>query len=146
QRTVDVLLGALGLAAASQGTMNNVTFGDQTFGYYETICGGSGATPQADGTDGVHTHMTNTRLTDAEVIERRYPVLVREFGLRRGSGGLGKHRGGDGIVRKIEFLKPLKVSMLSERRGPYPPFGLNGGSPGAFGRNRLLRAGSDEPV
>jgi 5-oxoprolinase (ATP-hydrolysing) len=121
--------------------MNNLTFGDATFGYYETICGGSGATADSDGADAVHTHMTNTRLTDIEVIERRYPVRVREFSIRKGSGGAGRHRGGDGIVRKIEFLRPLKVSMLSERRGPYPPFGLDGGQPGALGRNTLTRAG-----
>ena len=89
QRVVDVLLGALRLAAASQGTMNNVLFGDDTFGYYETICGGSGATPAADGADAVHTHMTNTRLTDPEVLEQRYPVRLREFSIRRGSGGAG---------------------------------------------------------
>src|SRR5262249_56434880 len=87
QRVVDVLLGALGVAAASQGTMNNLTFGDDTFGYYETICGGSGATRDADGADAVHTHMTNTRLTDPEVIERRYPLRLHQFSIRRGSGG-----------------------------------------------------------
>lgn len=139
QRVVDVLLGALGAAAASQGTMNNLTFGDGTFGYYETICGGSGATPTAAGADAVHTHMTNTRLTDPEVIERRYPVRIHEFSIRRGSGGAGRHRGGDGIVRKIEFLKPLRVSILSERRGPYSPFGLDGGSAGELGKNQLQR-------
>jgi 5-oxoprolinase (ATP-hydrolysing) len=144
QRVVDVLLGALGLAAASQGTMNNLTFGDGTFGYYETICGGSGATPAADGADAVHTHMTNTRLTDAEVIERRYPVRVHEFSIRRGSGGAGRHRGGDGIVRRIEFLNPLTVSLLTQRRGEFTPFGLNGGSDGAIGHNILQRAGSNE--
>ena len=146
QRVVDVLLGALGVAAASQGTMNNLTFGDGTFGYYETICGGSGATPKADGADAVHTHMTNTRLTDPEVIERRYPVRIREFSIRRGSGGAGAHRGGDGIVRQIEFLKPLRVSILSERRGSYAPFGLNGAEPGQLGRNTLQRAGSTEVI
>ena len=140
QRVVDVLLGALGLAAASQGTMNNLTFGDGTFGYYETICGGSGATPAADGADAVHTHMTNTRLTDAEVIERRYPVRLHEFSIRRGSGGAGQHRGGDGIVRRIEFLKPLTVSLLTQRRGDYAPFGLNGGCDGAIGSNTLQRS------
>jgi 5-oxoprolinase (ATP-hydrolysing) len=139
QRVVDVLLGALGAAAASQGTMNNLTFGDGTFGYYETICGGSGATPVADGADAVHTHMTNTRLTDPEVIERRYPVRIREFSIRKGSGGDGLHRGGDGITRTIEFLKPLKVSILSERRGPYAPFGLAGGGAGKLGRNSLQK-------
>ena len=144
QRVVDVLLGALGLAAASQGTMNNLTFGDGTFGYYETICGGSGATPHADGADAVHTHMTNTRLTDAEVIERRYPVRLHEFSIRRNSGGAGQHLGGAGIVRRIEFLKPLTVSLLTQRRGEFAPFGLNGGGNGAIGRNTLQRASSEE--
>ncbi|HEY3964251.1 MAG TPA: hydantoinase B/oxoprolinase family protein [Planctomycetaceae bacterium] len=160
QRVVDVLLGALGAAAASQGTMNNLTFGDDTFGYYETICGGSGATRDAHGADAVHTHMTNTRLTDPEVIERRYPVRVLEFAIRRGSGGdnfpvLARggqggshdqptgHRGGDGVLRRLEFLRPLRVSILSERRGPYPPFGLSGGVPGALGQNTLQHTGSD---
>jgi 5-oxoprolinase (ATP-hydrolysing) len=147
QRTVDVLLGALGVAAASQGTMNNTLFGDSTFGYYETICGGNGATPQRDGADAVHTHMTSTRLTDPEVIELRYPVRVREFAIRRGSGGAGKHRGGDGIVRRLEFLRDLQVSLLHQRRGKYPPYGLEGGQPGAIGRNTLTRAdGSVEPL
>lgn len=145
QRVVDTLFGALGVAAASQGTMNNFTFGDAAFGYYETICGGSGATPNADGADAVHTHMTNTRLTDVEVIERRYPVHIQEFSIRRGSGGAGHHRGGDGIVRKIEFLKPLNVSLLTERRGPFAPFGLNGGQPGSLGKNTLFKAGCEEP-
>jgi len=144
QRVVDVLLGALNLAAASQGTMNNLTFGDGTFGYYETICGGSGATRDGQGADAVHTHMTNTRLTDPEIIERRYPVRLHEFSIRHGSGGAGRHRGGDGIVRKIEFLRPLSVSILSERRGPYPPFGLEGGLPGTIGRNSIQRNGTDQ--
>jgi 5-oxoprolinase (ATP-hydrolysing) len=142
QRVVDTLLGALGVAAASQGTMNNLTFGDASFGYYETICGGSGATATADGADAVHTHMTNTRLTDPEVIERRYPVRVREFRIRRGSGGNGRHRGGDGVVRRLQFLRPLTLSMLSERRAAFAPFGLEGGDDGAQGRNTLERAGS----
>ena len=155
QRVVDVLLGALGVAAASQGTMNNLTFGDGTFGYYETICGGSGATRHADGADAVHTHMTNTRLTDPEVIERRYPVRVWEFAIRRGSGGRNPsgepagqvgHRGGDGVRRTLEFLKPLRVSILSERRGPYVPFGLDGGSPGTLGVNTLRRVQTGETV
>jgi 5-oxoprolinase (ATP-hydrolysing) len=147
QRVVDVLLGALGLAAASQGTMNNTLFGDGTFGYYETICGGNGATPAGPGADAVHTHMTNTRLTDPEVLELRYPVRVREFAIRRGSGGHGLHRGGDGIVRRLEFLKPLEVSLLHQRRGPYSPYGLEGGRPGALGRNTLTHAdGRKEPL
>ncbi|MBI2825599.1 MAG: hydantoinase B/oxoprolinase family protein [Planctomycetia bacterium] len=133
QRVVDVLLGALGRAAASQGTMNNLLFGDSTFGYYETICGGAGATAVADGADAVHTHMTNTRLTDPEVLEQRYPVRLLEFAIRRGSGGAGARRGGDGVVRRIEFLRPLDVSILSQRRGPYAPYGMAGGEPGALG-------------
>src|SRR5262249_53575095 len=104
QRVVDVLLGALGLAAASQGTMNNLLFGDGQFGYYETICGGAGATAGSDGADAVHTHMTNTRLTDPEVLERRYPVRLHEFSIRRGSGGAGQHHGGNGVIRRLEFL------------------------------------------
>ena len=140
QRTVDVLLGALGLAAASQGTMNNTLFGDEAFGYYETVCGGNGATAAGPGADAVHTHMTNTRLTDPEVIEQRYPVRVREFSIRRGSGGKGLHKGGDGIVRRLEFLRPLDVSLVTQRRGPYAPFGLNGGEEGALGINTLQKA------
>lgn len=140
QRIVDVLLGALGLAAASQGTMNNVLFGDETFGYYETICGGAGATPRAPGADAVHTHMTNTRLTDPEVLETRFPVRVREFSIRRGSGGAGARKGGCGCVRKIEFLAPLELSILSQRRGNYAPYGLADGQPGDLGRNSLERA------
>src|SRR5262249_13489801 len=99
------------------------------------------------GADAIHTHMTNTRLTDPEVIERRYPVRIREFSIRRGSGGEGIHRGGDGIVRRIEFLRPLEVSLLTERRGPYAPFGLAGGRPGALGVNALRREGNpDEEI
>ena len=145
QRVVDVLFGALGVAAASQGTMNNLLFGDATFGYYETICGGAGATAGGAGADAVHTHMTNTRLTDPEVLERRYPVRLRRFAIRRGSGGQGRYRGGDGVVRVLEFLRPLEVSLLSQRRGPYPPFGLQGGDAAALGRNVLTQAdGSQE--
>jgi 5-oxoprolinase (ATP-hydrolysing) len=136
---VDVLLGAFGLAAASQGTMNNLLFGDETFGYYETICGGSGATADSDGADAVHTHMTNTRLTDPEVLEARYPVRLHEFSIRRGSGGAGLHRGGDGVIRRLEFLKPLTLSILSQRRGLYAPYGLSGGQPGALGVNSIER-------
>jgi 5-oxoprolinase (ATP-hydrolysing) len=145
QRLVDVILGALGRAAASQGTMNNLTFGDETFGYYETLCGGAGATPRAPGADAVHTHMTNTRLTDPEVLEHRTPVLLRRFAIRRGSGGAGLHRGGDGVVRELEFRRSLRVSLLTERRGPYPPYGLAGGAPGALGRNLLWRSGAPAP-
>jgi 5-oxoprolinase (ATP-hydrolysing) len=139
QRVVDALLGALGLAAASQGTMNNLLFGDGSFGYYETICGGSGATATQAGADAVHTHMTNTRLTDPEVLEQRFPVRLETFAFRRGSGGAGQHRGGDGVIRRLRFLRPLTVSLLTQRRGDYPPYGLAGGAPGAIGRNVLLR-------
>jgi 5-oxoprolinase (ATP-hydrolysing) len=140
QRVVDAILGALGVAAASQGTMNNLLIGDDSFGYYETISGGSGATPDLPGADAVQTHMTNTRLTDPEVIERRYPLRVRRFAIRRGSGGKGKQCGGDGVIRELEFLSNLQVSILSQRRGPYPPYGQRGGSPGEIGRNQLRRA------
>lgn len=140
QRVVDVILGALGAAAASQGTMNNLSFGNREFGYYETICGGEGATPERPGASAVHTHMTNTRLTDPEVFEHRFPVRLERFAIRRGSGGSGRYRGGDGVVREITFLAPLDVAVVSQRRGPYPPFGLDGGQPGAFGVNALMRA------
>lgn len=142
QRIVDVLLGALQLAAASQGTMNNLSIGDATFGYYETICGGAGATPDGDGADAVHTHMTNTRLTDPEVLERRYPVRLREFSIRSDSGGSGMHRGGHGVIRELEFLRPVTVSMLSQRRATQP-WGMEGGRPGASGRNLLVTAAGD---
>jgi 5-oxoprolinase (ATP-hydrolysing) len=134
QRVVDVLLGALGRLAACQGTMNNLTFGDAHFGYYETVGGGAGAGPGFDGASGVHTHMTNTRITDPEVLEARFPVRLVEFGLRPDSGGAGRRRGGDGVVREIEFLAPMRVSLLSERRAR-APFGLAGGEPGKPGRN-----------
>jgi 5-oxoprolinase (ATP-hydrolysing) len=139
QRVVDVLLGALGVAAASQGTMNNVAFGDERFGYYETIGGGAGALLGCDGASGVHTHMTNTRITDAEVLESRYPVRLLEFSLRRGSGGAGRWRGGDGLVRRFRFLAPVRASLLTERRATVP-YGLAGGAPGRPGRNALVRA------
>ena len=134
QRVVDVLLGALGLAAASQGTMNNVTFGDDRFGYYETVAGGAGAGPGFAGASCVHTHMTNSRITDAEVLEDRFPVRLVCFARRRGSGGEGRYRGGDGVVRELEALAPLRFSILSERRAR-APFGLAGGGDGARGRN-----------
>lgn len=136
QRIVDVLLGALGAAAASQGTMNNVSFGDETFGYYETLAGGAGAGPGFRGADGVHTHMTNTRITDPEVLEARYPVRLRRFGLRPNSGGKGRFDGGAGCIREYEFLVPLSVALVTERRQT-EPFGLAGGLPGARGLNSL---------
>ncbi|HLV67984.1 MAG TPA: hydantoinase B/oxoprolinase family protein [Polyangiaceae bacterium] len=136
QRVVDVLFGAFGVLAASQGTMNNLSFGDERFGYYETIAGGAGAGATFDGASAVHTHMTNTRITDPEVLERRFPVRLREMSIRRGSGGLGRHRGGDGICREFEFSCPLSVSLLAERRTRVP-FGLRGGESGASGRDFL---------
>lgn len=139
QRIVDVIFKAFQAAAASQGCMNNLTFGDSTFGYYETIGGGSGAGPGWNGCSGVHTHMTNTRITDPEILEQRYPVMLREFSIRSGSAGSGEYQGGDGMVREIEFLTPLQVSILSERR-VYPPYGLKGGQSGACGENTLIRA------
>ncbi len=146
-RVVDALLGALGVAAASQGTMNNVLIGDATFGSYETIGGGAGATAQGPGASGVHCHMTNTRITDPEVYEARYPIRLWRFALRAGSGGSGQHRGGDGLIRELEFLRPLTLSLITNRRGENRPWGLAGGEPGAAGRNTLLRpAGSPTPL
>jgi len=142
QCIVDALYGALGAMAASQGTMNNFTFGDDRHQYYETICGGSGAGPGFDGTDAVQTHMTNSRLTDPEVLEWRFPVRVERFAIRRGSGGRGHWRGGDGVERRILFLEPMSAAILSNRRA-VPPFGLAGGEPGAPGRNRVIRASGE---
>jgi len=155
QRVTDVVFRCFEACAASQGDCNNLTFGfggnvagqDENgkkkeqvkgFGYYETIAGGSGAGKDWEGTSGVHTHMTNTRITDAEVFERRYPVILREFGLRPGSGGKGQHRGGDGVVRDIEFRIPVQVSILSERR-VYRPYGLHGGEDAQCGKNIWVR-------
>jgi 5-oxoprolinase (ATP-hydrolysing) len=136
QRIVDVLFGALGLAAASQGTMNNLTFGDDHLAYYETLGGGAGATPNRAGASGVHTHMTNSKCTDPEVLETRFPVRIRRFELREGSGGEGAHPGGEGLIRELEFLAPMRVSILSERRVTRP-YGMRGGGPGAAGMNLL---------
>ncbi|MBA7492569.1 hypothetical protein ES702_03119 [subsurface metagenome] len=155
QRVTDVVFRCFEACAASQGDCNNLTFGfggnvsgtDEKggkkeavkgFGYYETIAGGSGAGKDWEGTSGVHTHMTNTRITDAEVFERRYPVVLREFGLRAGSGGRGKHKGGDGVIRDIEFRIPVQVSILSERR-VYRPYGLHGGEDAQCGKNIWVR-------
>lgn len=155
QRVTDVVFKCFEACAASQGDCNNLTFGfggnlakegdangkkEQVkgFGYYETIAGGSGAGKDWEGTSGVHTHMTNTRITDAEVFERRYPVILREFGLRKGSGGRGQHKGGDGVIRDIEFRIPVQVSILSERR-VYRPYGLHGGEDAQCGKNIWVR-------
>ncbi|MBD2355871.1 hydantoinase B/oxoprolinase family protein [Tolypothrix sp. FACHB-123] len=138
QTIVDALYGALSAIAASQGTMNNFTFGNQRYQYYETICGGSGAGVNFHGTDAVHTHMTNSRLTDPEVLETRYPVLVESFSLRPDSGGKGKYSGGNGVIRRIKFLEPMTANILSNHRR-VSPFGLNGGEPGKVGRNWIQR-------
>lgn len=137
QRITDVVLTAFQACACSQGCMNNLTFGDNTFGYYETIGGGSGAGPTWDGTSGVQCHMTNTRMTDPEIFEQRYPVFLHKFGLRENSGGAGHRTGGDGLVREIEFRCPVVVSILSERR-VHAPRGLKGGANGARGANYLI--------
>ena len=140
QCVTDALYGALGVLAASQGTMNNFTFGNDRYQYYETIAGGSGAGPGFDGTDVVQTHMTNSRLTDPEVLEWRFPVLLESFEIRRGSGGAGLHRGGHGAVRRVRFLEPMTAAILSNHRR-VPPHGMAGGRPGAPGHNYVLRAG-----
>ncbi|XP_015790141.1 5-oxoprolinase isoform X2 [Tetranychus urticae] len=134
QRVVDVILKAFQACAASQGCMNNITFGDETMGYYETVAGGAGAGPHWNGRSGVHTHMTNTRITDPEIMEKRYPIVLREFHLNPGSGGKGRYKGGDGIIRKILFRKQMILSVLTERR-VFAPYGLHGGEPGSRGSN-----------
>jgi len=140
QCIVDALYGALGVLAASQGTMNNLTFGDARLQYYETIAGGAGAGPDFDGCDAVQTHMTNSRLTDPEILESEFPVLVREFAVRRGSGGVGRHHGGDGIVRRLEFRSPFSGALLANHRR-IAPFGLAGGQSAARGEAMIRRAG-----
>ena len=139
QVITDALFGALGAMAAAQGTMNNFTFGNDRYQYYETIAGGAGAGPGFDGASVIQTHMTNSRLTDPEILETRFPVLLEEFSIRRGSGGVGANRGGDGAVRRIRFLEAMEAGILSNRR-TVPPFGLKGGAAGALGANRIERA------
>jgi 5-oxoprolinase (ATP-hydrolysing) len=138
QCITDALYGAMGVMAAAQGTMNNFTFGNERYQYYETVSGGSGAGPDFDGTDAVQTHMTNSRLTDPEVLEWRFPVLLEEFRIRRGSGGQGRHRGGDGVVRRVRFLEAMTAAILSGHR-VIPPYGMAGGADGALGRNSVER-------
>lgn len=157
QRITDVLLGALaqarpeGVPAASQGTMNNFTAGgwdpehERPYAYYETIGGGMGARPGKDGVDAIHTHMTNTMNTPIEALEYTYPLLVRRYEIRRGSGGAGRYRGGDGIRRDIALLHEAQVTILSERR-KFPPYGLQGGEPGTIGRNVLIRDGKGQDL
>jgi 5-oxoprolinase (ATP-hydrolysing) len=138
QAVVDALFGALGVLAASQGTMNNLTFGNAQHQYYETICGGAGAGRDFDGQSAVHTHMTNSRLTDPEVLEARYPVLLEEFSIRAGSGGRGAHSGGDGTFRRIRFREAMTAALLSTRRET-APFGLAGGEDAMPGANMVIR-------
>ena len=139
QAITDALFGALGIAAESQGTMNNVLFGNERRQYYETVCGGAGAGPDYDGASAVHTHMTNTRLTDPEILEWRYPVVLESFGIDRGSGGAGRRRGGDGTRRRIRFREEMDLTVLSQHR-IVAPYGMAGGEAGRRGRNRIERA------
>lgn len=145
QRLVNALVRAFGLAASSQGTMNNVAFGNAAASYYETVCGGCGAGPGFHGASAVHSHMTNTRITDVELIEHRYPVRVERFAVRRGSGGAGRFRGGDGVVREICFLAPFSLSILSQHRSDGPS-GMAGGEPGRPGSQRITRATGEKLV
>jgi len=137
QVITDLVFGALGLQASAQGTMNNLTFGNAKYQYYETIAGGSGAGNHYDGCDGVQTHMTNSRITDPEILEMRFPVSLEQFKIRTSSGGSGKHKGGNGLIRRIRFLNEMTVSILSNNR-INTPFGIHGGSPGTAGENRLI--------
>ena len=139
QRLTDTLLKALNLASCSQGTMNNFLFGNDRFGYYETICGGTGAGNGFDGSDAVHQHMTNTRITDPEVLEFRYPVRLIRFEVRAGSGGKGRWRGGDGVVREVQFLESLDVNLLTQHR-VQKPYALAGGKEGKPGKHELHHA------
>ncbi|MFM6853787.1 MAG: hydantoinase B/oxoprolinase family protein, partial [Sphingopyxis sp.] len=142
----DALFGAFGAMAAAQGTMNNLTFGNDAHQYYETIAGGAGAGPGFDGASAVQTHMTNSRLTDPEILETRFPVMVEQFAIRAGSGGAGQWRGGDGVIRQLRFLERMDAGILSNRR-IVPPFGLHGGQAGACGANHVLRAdGTCQPL
>jgi len=139
QCIVNALLGALGASAGAQGTMNNVTFGNGEYQYYETLAGGMGAGDGFNGASAIQTHMTNSRLTDPEVLEFRYPVMVEEFSIRHGSGGDGQWRGGDGVIRRLKFHEAMSANILSNNRD-HAPFGLNGGSDGAPGINQLRKA------
>lgn len=138
QYIVDALLGAMGVVAASQGTCNNFTFGNEQYQYYETICGGAGAGPNFKGADAVHTHITNTRLTDPEILEWRFPVLLESFEIRKESAGNGRYPGGNGTVRRFRFLEPMTAAIISSHR-KIPPFGMAGGEPGQVGRNWIER-------
>jgi 5-oxoprolinase (ATP-hydrolysing) len=137
QRLTDTILKAFKLLACGQGTMNNVLFGNKNFGYYETICGGAGAGDGFDGADAVHTHMTNTRITDPEILEFRYPVRLDKFKIKENTGGKGQFNGGNGIIRQLTFLEPIELSVLSQHR-KVAPFGMNGGKNGQRGRQYLI--------
>ncbi len=143
QAITEALYGALGVVAGSQGTMNNFVYGNDRHQNYETICGGAGAGPGFSGASAVHSHMTNTRMTDPEVLEGRFPVRVEEFSIRRHSGGAGQHRGGDGIVRRLRFLDPMTATVISSHRATQP-FGVGGGAPGKVGVNAVIRADGTE--
>jgi 5-oxoprolinase (ATP-hydrolysing) len=145
QVITDCLFAACRALAPSQGTMNNFTFGDESRQYYETIAGGAGAGPDFDGASAVQTHMTNSRLTDPEILETRFPVLIERFAIRRGSGGEGRNRGGDGTVREIRFRAPMKANILSNRR-LVAPRGIEGGGDAAPGINRVVRADGREEL
>jgi 5-oxoprolinase (ATP-hydrolysing) len=145
QAIADTLYGALGVIAGSQGTMNNFVYGNDNYQNYETICGGTGAGDGFHGTSAVHSHMTNTRMTDPEVLETRFPVRLDEFSIRKGSGGGGKFQGGDGIIRRLRFLEPTTVTVLSSHR-KVPPHGAKGGSSGQIGENSILRANGEKEV
>ncbi|GFZ91666.1 5-oxoprolinase [Elstera cyanobacteriorum] len=145
QVITDTLYGALGILAGAQGTMNNFTFGNDQYQYYETICGGAGAGSSFDGTSGVHTHMTNSRLTDPEILEWRFPVLLESFSIRKNSGGGGKFKGGDGVIRRVRFLQAMTAAILANRRR-VAPFGLAGGQPGTVGRNYVDRSNGQREV
>jgi len=145
QRLTDTLLKAFGLVACSQGTMNNFLFGNDRFGFYETICGGTGAGPGFDGASGVHSHMTNTRITDAEILELRYPVRLEKFEIRKGSGGKGKWTGGDGVTRELTFKERVEVNILSQHRIEQP-YGLKGGLPGKVGEQKMITLKGEEKI
>ncbi|MEN8155558.1 MAG: hydantoinase B/oxoprolinase family protein [Bacteroidota bacterium] len=145
QRLTDTLLKALKLQAASQGTMNNILFGNDSFGYYETICGGCGAGPDFEGADAVHHHMTNTRITDPEIMEYRYPVRLKKFEIRLNSGGKGQHNGGNGVIREILFLEKVELSLLTQRRNS-GPYGMAGGEEGKPGKQKVISANGQDTV
>ncbi|HDO06440.1 MAG TPA: 5-oxoprolinase, partial [Bacteroidetes bacterium] len=143
QRLTDTLLKAFGTVACSQGTMNNVLFGNQQFGYYETVAGGTGAGEGFNGASGVHQHMTNTRITDPEIMEHRYPVRLQRFQIRKNSGGKGAFHGGDGLIREYEFLEEMELSLLTQHR-VVAPYGMKGGEPGSRGEQWLIKPNSQK--